>query len=84
MNSRSQPRKGDKTMATIKIETGVPMPARQMKYPFADLKVGNSFFVKAKDSKSARTQAHTYKVKNPGWNFATRGVPGGVRIWRTD
>ena len=73
-----------------KIETGIPIPVRttkggagrKPKYPFADLKVGESFLVPNKTTEKFGATV-TLARKRTGMNFATRNVEGGVRIWRT-
>jgi hypothetical protein len=70
------------------IESKVPYvkisKPRATKYPFPDMKVGDSFFVPADDTKAiprvrsaASLWAQRYNRK-----LATRVVDGGVRVWR--
>ena len=64
---------------TILIEKGVALPTRALngKYPFAEMEVGDSFFVPKKrtiQTKSAATQL--------GFKFKVRHVDGGCRVWR--
>jgi hypothetical protein len=72
-----------------KIETGIAIPSatrykggRKPKYPFAELKVGESFLVPNKTTDKFGATV-TLARKRTGMNFATRNVEGGVRIWRT-
>lgn len=70
---------------TIKIEKGVEIPpqTRRLKYPFEDMEVGDSFFVKA-DPKTIRAAAHNYrKTRDKSRKFTIRAVDGGARVWRT-
>lgn len=73
----------------IKVESGIPVPARTNRqggrlpiYPFADLKVGESFFV---PGKTVKTMSHTASkaAKRLEIKLITRTVEGGVRVWRT-
>ena len=76
------------------IEQGVPVPAGRSRYPFADMEVGDSFFVGV-DSKetatkriqSVRAQAGRFAKEN-GVKFSVRSVVEdevpGVRCWRVE
>ena len=65
------------------------MPSKGRKYPFQQMKVGDSFFIETKGIdeayKAAASAVSMFKKRNqPRWRFAVRRVPGGVRVWRTD
>lgn len=73
------------------IEKCIPIPPQgrspgpPSKYPWAQMEVGDSFFVPgappkgvAKQLKSAASQQAT----RHGRRYATRLVEGGVRVWR--
>jgi len=69
----------------FKIEKNKPMPASRSgksKYPFAQMKVGDSFRVEgvmaAKVSRSMTTYGKLLKMK-----FSQRQEGEGYRIWRT-
>ena len=68
-----------------KIEKNVPIATRVTgcnKFPFNDMKVDDSFFVKNKsEAKSAKSYVYNYGAKNKK-KFTIRTVDGGVRIWR--
>jgi hypothetical protein len=77
---------------SVSIDKGVPIPGahraggRQPKYPWREMEVGDSFFVPKPEGKDLRqlmarlaSQACYYKPLI----FTTRGVDGGVRVWRT-
>lgn len=85
----------------FQIEKAIPLPAveagqgRPPKYPFAQLEVGDSFFVPA-EVKEGDTQEQAVArlrgrmdsnkrqgQKLTGFTLAVRTVEGGVRIWRT-
>jgi len=76
------------------IERDVPLPERgaktKAKYPFAKMKIGDSFLVRAPggycSALSSRVgQAANYRAKAyPGERYTTRRVPGGLRVWRID
>ncbi len=86
-------------LVTIKIDKGVPILKGSGRrhgeniFPFAEMEVGDSFFVPFKKDKkqmSQRTSLHTcarlwaqYHKKN--WTFSTSTLSdeNGVRIWRT-
>ena len=66
----------------FKIEKKVPLPDRgNARYPWADLKIGDSFFVaKLPPSKTAGF----YSIaERHGFKIAVRRENGGARIWRT-
>ena len=71
---------------TVKIDKGIPVPPRgnnrSTKYPYQQLEIGDSFYVKgktaAKFSASAYTQARKHGIK-----LTVRNEKDGVRVWRT-
>ena len=80
----------------MKIDKGIPIPGsihgggrKKNKYPFEEMEVGDSFFVKCSKEKRQNIQA---TLKNstqrlPKMKFTTRfvtekGRGTGVRIWR--
>jgi hypothetical protein len=70
------------------IDDAVPVPQRRPYnciYPWAELSVGQSFFVPASGRDNARaalaTSACAYG-KRHGKKFSLRNVDGGVRVWR--
>lgn len=70
---------------TVQIDDDVPMPRNargpEPKYPFADLRIGSSFFVK--DAVPHRlSSAASHWAKTTGRKFRVRTVDGGVRVWR--
>lgn len=69
------------------IEKGVPVPPRDngrtAKYPWADMRVGDSFFVPGvKTNAMAGSKAQAAKKHNA--KYSMRSVDGGVRIWRIE
>ena len=77
-------------MSAYHIEKGIPLPTMptNMKYPWRDMKVGDSFFVPVK-KESERTMRgaitssfYNYQRGNRGQRIALRQVKGGFRIWR--
>jgi len=73
----------------IKIERGIPMPAKRNglpKYPWRELEVGDSFFF-ATDSTpeiaNLRALAST-SSRRMDRKFMARKVDGGIRIWRVE
>lgn len=78
------------------IDHNVPIPpsnphagghrkARQpyLRYPFAEMKVGDSFLVPAEIAPRASSAAGNYAKANKPMKFLTRQTPEGLRIWRT-
>ena len=79
---------------TPAIETGVPIPTvskpTRVKYPWADMEVGNSFLIECKPADAQKTRASLVasarswaKRHAPRRKFSVRSVDGGVRVWRT-
>lgn len=83
----------------IKLDKNVPMPTsqgRDSSYPFADMEVGDSFFVAGKTSNQLVNAAAHWR-KKMGMSFVTRNTEEigihpetgaeapikGARIWRT-
>jgi len=76
-------------MSDFDIEKNVPLPKhdvfRKRKYPFIEMEVGESFFVKGPKSKVAlngmKSIARYYRDK---FNlcFTVKQVEGGIRCWR--
>lgn len=70
----------------MKIETGVPIAkkgaGRPSKYPFAQMKVGESF---ACDEPVLRLrQAASQASHRKGMKFTVRAEGTGARVWRTE
>jgi hypothetical protein len=78
--------KSKPTNGEIKIESGVPLPphqARNAKYPFSAMQIGDSFFVpNVTVSSLAGCMAHA-RHRDAGRIYTSRTVEGGVRVWRT-
>lgn len=72
----------------IKVERGVPAPPRtasRTKYPFADMEVGDSFFMSAAFPEHERgrvSAAACAYAKKHGVKFSTKVFDTGVRTWR--
>lgn len=81
------------------IEKGIPIPAAQprgaaVKYPFAQMEIGDSFFVpsvvkgdetadKAAERLKSSLSSHKRRAqKQTGFVLTVRVVDGGVRVWR--
>ena len=64
-----------------KIEKNIPIP--NIKYPFAELEIGDSFYVEGgrNVTSAVRVAAFTF-AKKTNTSFVTRTVENGVRIWR--
>ena len=74
-----------KQAAKIKIESGIEIPggAPGTRYPFKEMKIGDSFLVpKNIKHTSFASAAHNFGKRN-GMRFVTRTTPAGLRCWRT-
>ncbi len=75
-------------MSGFKIEKNVPLPgrtaARNNRYPFDDMEVGDSFHVPADKLVLRGLRASVrYKSAKSGKRFATRKLASGdCRVWR--
>ena len=70
----------------MQIERGVSLPPnmRMIKYPFADMGVGDSIlFTEKLKAESARVSSLRFVARrSPSWRFTMRKVTGGWRLWR--
>lgn len=67
-----------------KIERNIPVPSRTgrpSKYPFKDMKIGDSFAAPSSLTSSVKTCAFRF-AKNKGGKFSFRVHDGKVRCWR--
>jgi len=73
-------------LTAFKIEKGVLLPTESLrgapKYPWSQLEVGDSFFVKGGNLNVISSSARLWGKRNNGARFTTRTVDGGVRVWR--
>lgn len=72
----------------IKIDKGVQIPkkqSRKLKYPFPDMKVGDSFEVQDAAKKNTIVSAAKgwCERNQPKWDFSVRTIDGKFRLWRT-
>jgi len=72
-----------------KIEHNIPIPVSRSKYPFDEMEVGDSFFVKCEKKDKAKKQGILFSCANQNAKrrksertFSTRQVDGGIRVWR--
>ena len=65
------------------IESGIPVPKTviKSKYPFAALKVGDSFLITGKTLTQIRSYASVIG-KKLAMKFKVMEVDGGIRVWR--
>jgi hypothetical protein len=70
-------------VSEFKIESDVPVPVgnTRSKYPWAEMKVGDSFFVEHGSQNVLSTSGRQYG-KFHGGKFSTRREGNGVRVWR--
>lgn len=73
----------------FKIETNVPMPvgstsSHARKYPFGEMKVGDSLMVPCSQERRQKTQNSVIgsAMRFKPMKFITRQIEDGVRIWR--
>lgn len=83
-------------MTSFTIDQGIPLPskARSSKYPFADMSVGDSFFIaESSDQTTFRAKSSVYSAmtkyaKATGTKYTIRSVSengvNGLRVWRTE
>lgn len=70
------------------IDEAIPAPplpgsgARAAAYPIDALAIGHSFLVAAAEAGAVRQALGKKKERTPGWNYTSKKVPGGVRVWR--
>ena len=74
----------------IHIESGVPIPPKSgiksrsyTMYPFAELEIGESFFVPGRKPGDISASTSWARLRYPDRGFVTRSVDGGTRVWRT-
>ncbi len=72
----------------FKIDKKIPLPdhyktGKVSKYPFPEMKVGDSFFVPGK-STAVKAAAFNWSKRNKEgkWKFCSSARDGGMRIWR--
>ena len=80
----------------FKIEKNIELPKRSSgrpsKYPFSEMKVGDSFFIPVADhidiwnvAGAVRNAANMARIRDKTiGRFSTRKVEGGVRVWRIE
>ena len=72
-------------MEKIKIDKSVPMPSGRKgkcKWPWHEMKVGDSFFAKGYDHNSFSGSRAVIQMRT-GFKFSIARQNGGVRVWRT-
>ena len=66
----------------MKIRSDIPEPKRKRKYPFAEMKIGESVWIP--DISQQNVTAYVYSLKDLRQKkFTTQKQRGGVRVWRT-
>jgi hypothetical protein len=86
--SLPKPKLWDGARATAAIEKGIPLPqearGRRRLWPFADMEIGDSFFLPGESAECQRVlrNASSHYQRKTGAVFATRSVEGGARVWR--
>lgn len=70
---------------TFKVETGIPVPdfRPQRKYPFNEMKPGDSFLINGTDHASVANAATSYgRAMGRAWKFRVIKTSEGYRCWR--
>jgi hypothetical protein len=72
---------------TYRVESGIPVPSREPKYPLLDMTVGDSFLVECGRSERATVQKRLvsralYFGRRHKVRYTCRIVEKGVRCWR--
>lgn len=72
----------------VPVPTVGKRPARYAKYPFKDMKPGDSFFVPFGKKQTVYSAARAAAIRGNGKHFIVRsvverGVPG-ARVWRSE
>lgn len=66
-----------------KIESNIPLPPARGRYPFADMKVGDSIFIEGKKTATVAGAAASFVHRTKrDYKFSCRKVNGGTRVWR--
>lgn len=71
----------------IQIEKNISVPAAQNVgrpriYPFAEMEIGDSFLLPTAEKDRVGQAAKAWKARHGGWNYRTRVLDEGIRIWR--
>lgn len=68
----------------FQIDVDIEMPRGRSKYPFDDMRVGDSIlFVEVKQANSGRVSAMRFvRAHAREWAFQMRRVDNGWRLWR--
>ena len=77
----------------IKIEKNIPIPGEhsaRIKYPFEQMKKGDSFLIRVWGGKKPKFKARNLsqsainfcRIHKLNWKFTYRIIGNGVRIWR--
>jgi len=72
---------GDIKMDDLVIDREVPIPQARPRYPYKQMTVGDSFFVKGAKLQVV-CNANYRAGKKLGFKFIARCEEGGVRVWR--
>ena len=66
------------------IEKNIPVPERS-KYPFCDMKVGDSILLDSASERNAVISAANYyrRKHNENFRITTKAENGSLRVWRT-
>lgn len=72
----------------FKVESNIEMPSKRadrVKYPFRQMKIGDSFLIEeTSDLEKVRSAASYFGNRNEGFSFSIRKTDAGYRCWRTE
>lgn len=72
----------------FQIEKGIDLPAKRIsrgsKYPFADMSVGDSFYVPGIKPSTMSNTASRFAKEHEGFKFSVRAEGEGARVWRVE
>ena len=66
----------------VKIDKGIPIPSNVSKYPWADLKIGDSFLAPGLVVSSQISATIRYQRSKRGHEYRCKKEDDGLRIWR--
>lgn len=71
-----------------KIDENVELPPKKSelrrRYPFKEMKVGDSFFISCDDTHRQQRRVHAAARGHKDKRFVTRQSSDGVRVWRVE
>lgn len=77
-------RKKNKGDGVLAIDKGIPLPAHSQrnKYPWAEMKVGDSFLCPPATNRSSICSTAASAGRRLGSHYIVRTTKEGIRVWR--